>query len=147
MTKRSFKEVSYSKIAFVMAVLTAMLGYVLLRDVEIAFATDAGKSGSLPTVDISNGDLTISGGGFGTAQGSAWTQILTKYRGFIVGISGIAAVTMVGVFIFHFIKLASSATNPSARSQALTGLMWSGIAAAGLGGVSLIVGLFYRAVE
>lgn len=113
-----------------------------------AFAATGANNG-IPDVTIGeDGNMTISGSGFtDEAEGNAWTQIIKKYRVFIVGISGIAAITMVVIFIFQFLKLGASAGNPNARSAALVGLLWSGIAAAGLGAVSLIVGLFYRAVE
>lgn len=75
-------------------------------------------------------------------QASAWTKIFTKYKGVIMGISGIATLTMVVLFILNFMKLGQSAGNPQARSQALTGLLWTGIAAAGAGGVTVFVGVF-----
>lgn len=111
--------------------------------------SQGGANNGVPDVKIGpDGAMTITGSGFSDGgDGNAWTQIIKKYRVFIVGISGIAAITMVVIFIFQFLKLGASAGNPQARSQALTGLLWSGIAAAGLGAVSLIVGLFYRAVE
>lgn len=108
---------------------------------------DASGNGDIPQVQVSDGSLSVNGAGFSESTGSAWTTLISKYRNFIVGVSGIAAVTMVVVFILQFIKLGASAGNPSARSQALTGVLWSGIAAAGLGAVSLIVGLFYRSIN
>ena len=91
--------------------------------------------------------LKITGGGF-TDGGSAkaWGDFIAKYRNFITGIAGIGAVTMVVLFIVQFLKLGASAGNPQARSQALVGVLWTGIAAAGLGAVTLIVGFFYNAV-
>ncbi|MFY0516619.1 hypothetical protein ACOMCU_02125 [Lysinibacillus sp. UGB7] len=144
--KEGLKEFVTSKTAAFLGFLTILLGYFVVKD---ALTADAATSNNaIPSVSVGEGgNISITGGGFATDGGSAWSQILTKYRGFIVGISGIAAITMVGVFIFHFIKLAGSATNPSARSSALTGLMWSGVAAAGLGSVSLVVGLFYNSIE
>ena len=53
---------------------------------------------------------------------------------------------MVVFFIINFMKLGSSAGNPQARSQALTGVLWTGLAAAGLGAVSIIAGFFYNAL-
>ena len=95
----------------------------------------------------SEGNLTVSGGGFDDAGSSkAWEDFIKKYRNFITGIAGIGAVTMVVLFIVQFMKLGASAGNPQARSQALVGVLWTGIAAAGLGAVTLIVGFFYNAV-
>lgn len=74
---------------------------------------------------------------------SAFGKIIDKYKGVITFVSGIGAITMIGIFIFHFIKLGSTAANPSERSKCTTALIWSGLAAAGLGSVALIVGVFY----
>ena len=97
-------------------------------------------------VKINNGKLEVSGGGFtASSTASAWEDFINKYRNFIVGIAGIGAVTMIVLFIIQFLKLGASAGNPQARSQALVGCLWTGIAAAGLGAVTLIVGFFYNA--
>lgn len=80
------------------------------------------------------------------ANGNAWQTLLDKYKGFITGIAAVGAVTMVVLFIIQFLKLGASAGNPSARSQALVGVLWTGIAAAGLGAVAIITGIFYNAV-
>lgn len=74
---------------------------------------------------------------------SAFGKIIDKYKGVITFVSGIGAITMIGIFIFHFIKLGSTAANPSERLKCTTALIWSGLAAAGLGSVALIVGVFY----
>ena len=77
-----------------------------------------------------------------TNQDAAWKKIFDKYKGIIIGLSGIATLTMVVLFILNFMKLGQSAGNPQAKSQALTGLLWTCIAAAGAGGVTLFVGSF-----
>ena len=89
-----------------------------------------------------DGNIELTG--MPTGNGDAWTTLFTEYRSVIAGISGIGALTMIVLFIFQFMKLASSAGNPSARSQALTGVLWTGIAAVGLGAVSLVTGFFYN---
>lgn len=94
-----------------------------------------------------NGNLKIGGDGFASGgSAGAWIAFINKYKAFITGIAGIGAVTMVVLFIIQFMKLGASAGNPQARSQALVGVLWTGIAAAGLGAVTLIVGFFYNAV-
>lgn len=80
------------------------------------------------------------------ANENAWGTLLSKYKGFITGVAAVGAVTMVVLFIIQFLKLGASAGNPSARSQALVGVLWTGIAAAGLGAVAIITGIFYNAV-
>lgn len=118
--------------------LLLILGMAFLTPVEAHAINDV-------NVNIRDGKLNIGGAGFDEADSDgAWNTIISQYRGFIVGVSGIGAITMLAIFIFMFLKLGASAGNPQARSQALTGLMWSGIATAGLGSVALIVGLFYN---
>ena len=73
-------------------------------------------------------------------QASVWNTLFTQYKGVIIGVTGIATLTMVALFIFNFMKLGQSAGNPQQRSMALTGLLWTGLAAAGLGGVTIFVG-------
>lgn len=98
-------------------------------------------------IDPTSGKLSVTGGGFtGGASAKAWEDFILKYKNFITGIAGIGAVTMVVLFIVQFLKLGASAGNPQARSQALVGVLWTGIAAAGLGAVTLIVGFFYNAI-
>ena len=74
-------------------------------------------------------------------QTSAWNKIFKEYRGVIMGVSGIATLTMVILFIINFMKLGASAGNPQAKHQATIGLLWTGIAAAGAGGVTIFVGV------
>mgnify|MGYP001024512301 FL=1 len=86
-------------------------------------------------------------GGMGDQnQANAWNNLFARYKAFIVGISGIGAITMIVLFIVNFLKLGTSAGNPQARSQALSGVLWTGLAAAGLGAATIIVGFFYNAI-
>lgn len=120
---------------------------ILLTVMFSIFVPVQADAAGIPDVTITSSGMTVKGDGFDKTGGtSAWTELISKYRAFIMGISGIAAITMVVIFIFQFLKLGASAGNPQARSQALVGVLWSGIAAAGLGAVTLIVGLFYRSV-
>lgn len=91
-----------------------------------------------------NGRLVVMG--MGTGDSSQWNNLFARYRTVIVGVSGIGAITMIALFIFNFMKLGSSAGNPQARQQALVGVLWTGIAAAGLGAVSIIAGFFFHAI-
>lgn len=74
---------------------------------------------------------------------SAFTTIIDKYKVVITFVSAIGAVTMVAIFIINFMKLGTTSGNPTERSKCITALIWSGLAAAGLGSVALIVGVFY----
>lgn len=92
----------------------------------------------------SDGSLDVMG--IGTGDSNQWNNLFGKYRTVVVGVSGVGAITMIVFFIINFMKLGSSAGNPQARSQALTGVLWTGLAAAGLGAVSIIAGFFYNAL-
>ncbi len=93
-------------------------------------------------VKMEDGRIQMSGFGSGD-QSQTWTLIFAKYKTFIAGISGVAAITMLIFFILNFMKLGASAGNPQQRQQALMGVLWTGLAAAGLGAVSIFFGFFY----
>lgn len=106
------------------------------------YATDNGVNAV--TVGINpDGTLKVDTGSSETGQ-EGWTTILTQYRSVIVGVSGVCALTFLLLFILNFTKLGQSAGNPQMRSQALLGLIWTGIACAGCGSVALFVGFFYN---
>lgn len=77
---------------------------------------------------------------------SAWNLVYSKYKRVIVGISGLGAITCVLAFVLFFIKMGSTAGNPSERSRVLTMLLFTGAGAAGLGAVSLIFGFFWNMI-
>ena len=72
-----------------------------------------------------------------------FNDLFEKYRTFISGVSGIVALSMLLFFIVQVFRLADSAPNPKHRAQAMSGLIWIGIATALAGSVSLFTGLFY----
>lgn len=106
---------------------------------------DTGISDSTVTVN-KDGSINYGGDLATGADGSSWTKLISKYRFFIAGISGIGAVSMILFFIINFMKLGATSANPQERSRAIMGLVFSGIAAAGLGAVTFIVGIFFNAV-
>lgn len=69
---------------------------------------------------------------------------IEKYKIFVVGIFGLLSIIMVGVFIVHLMNIANNAINPMKRTQALSGLLWSGIAFAILGSITLVTGLLWN---
>jgi hypothetical protein len=98
-------------------------------------------------LDINMGDdnkLVIQG--INGDDTSAWNQLFARFKGVIVGLTGVGTLVMIVLFIIQFMKLGASAGNPQARSQALTGVLWTGVAAALLGSVTIIVGFFYNAL-
>jgi hypothetical protein len=71
-------------------------------------------------------------------------MVLVEYKGFIVGLSGIATLLVLGMFVVNFIGLATNAGQANKRSEKISALLNCGIAAAGLGSVTLIVGVFWN---
>ncbi|AMN30961.1 hypothetical protein BFS06_12175 [Clostridium perfringens] len=93
------------------------------------------------SINADGDSVSISNDAFKSTE-NPWVNVITKYKNFIVGISGIGAVTMVLCFVVCFMKLGASTGNPQARQSAITGILWTGIAAAGLGSVAIITGFF-----
>ena len=137
MTKRIFSMLAI----FMIIALTCM-------PITVSAANAANKTDTFGSDDISvtygqDGTLKLGDayGGDNATQESVWNKIFTQYKGIIMGVTGIGTLTMVILFIFNFMQLGKSATNPQERQKALTGLLWTGLAAAGLGGVTIFVGL------
>lgn len=139
-----------TKINLLAVFVLAMISMFMLLNADTVSAQNPPAAGNGTDVDVTmdtNGNVKIEGGGFNKqSDGTAWTNFFKKYRTIISGVSGIAAITFIAFFIFYFMKLGATAGNPQARSQTLLGLLWTGIAAAGLGSVSIVVGFFYNAL-
>lgn len=148
------KTKSFAKM--LVALLVAMFAFTCFAPVQAsAFSngTQGGSnSGGQTTGDINDigasmedGELTFEGD---LAQNNAnqdtmFSQIMDRYKGFIVGVAGIGTITMIAVFIMNFAKLGTSSGNPQERQKVIHGLVFSGLAAAGLGSVTTFVALFY----
>lgn len=151
MTATMTRKVSFGLILTMM--LALMFAFMSPMESHATAAADAtsNKGDDIGGVGVSvtNGKLSITGNSNFSNGGteSAWNSLFTKYRTFIVGISGIGAISMIVFFVIQFMKLGASAGNPQARSQALTGVLWTGLAAAGLGAVTIVVGFFYNSVK
>lgn len=72
-----------------------------------------------------------------------WNTIYEKYRVLIILASGALSLGFVGLFIVNITKYGASAGNPQARSQAIKTLMWTGIAAALFGIITLLTAISY----
>lgn len=93
-----------------------------------------------------DGKLEVDGLSDGTAS-DTWNTFFEKSKVFLIGFAGIGMFVFIGLFIKNFIALGAASNNPTARSQALTGCLWTGIAAAACGSVTLLVGLFWNAFK
>lgn len=102
------------------------------------------KYNTIPSIQIDTSTGNIQGGLENGDKGKALNKILYEYRGVVTFISGIGMISMIMFFIFNLINLGNSKGNPQERQKAVTGLIVSGIATAGLGSVTLITSLFYN---
>jgi len=128
-------------IAGILAVIMMVLAVGFSFTAVDSYATQGGTAQK----DDFWGDLTIGDDGNvnpGQGNESAFGTIIQKYQKIITFISGLATATMVAVFIFNFTKLGTTSTNPAERQKVITGLIFSGIAAALLGSVTFLVGVF-----
>ena len=94
-------------------ILISLLLMVLLINIInpiVAFADDDDNNKKNVTKDgvFDEFNVTYDGKkldpGIDKTDGAGWKGIIIRYRKFIVGIAGVAAVTMVLLFIFQFIK-------------------------------------------
>ena len=116
------------------------------------FSNNIALASSTPTLnDITydeNGNLTL--GGYeetdDSKKGKVFNKVLTEYKGIVTFITGIALVSMIMFFVLNLINLGNSKGNPQERQKAITGLIVSGVATAGLGAVNIIVALFYNMI-
>jgi len=71
-----------------------------------------------------------------------------QYSEAITLFGGLATITLVGVFIWHFVKLAGLGTEHwILKRSCMIGMLWSGLAAALLGSGTLTFALFYGAFQ
>lgn len=121
-----------------------------------AFAADTpaaiqNPDGSANGFDLSisdDGSLNISGSGglvFGESQ-SGWTAFYAKYKAFIIAIIGVAFFTMVLCFVYNLTLIGVKSSEPNDRKKHMAGVLWTGLATAGLGSVWTIMWFFYSAI-
>lgn len=119
-----------------------LFGVVLPQPVEV----QASNTGPFKDFDVSigdNGEVVIDSEVEREGQNPIGI-IIEKYKGFIKGVAGIAAVTMLAALIIGGVKYGMSGDNPSARKAAMDGLKSTFTAMALLGSVSFIASLFYN---
>lgn len=145
--------IKQKNIAMILLMIILMMTFstiaVFADEGEKDIANDIGDVNVKMTVDPTTGEASIDMGlGFNEADGTqeVWSQIFIKYKAVIVGFTGIAMLTSIIIFIVKFMQLQASSGNPTAKAQALQGLLWTGLATAGIGSVTVIVGFFYYAL-
>ena len=101
-------------------------------------------SGGLLDYDIETG--TISGTDE-VDMTSAFTNIQDKGKILVSGITGLAAIALLILFIIKAVKLGNSGENPSERSKAISSMIWLFIGIALLGGASVVTSLFWGVLK
>lgn len=71
-------------------------------------------------------------------------MVLSEYQGFLVGISGIATLFVLAMFIVNFVGLAINGSNAQKRSEKINSLIMCAVAAAGLGSITLVIGFAWN---
>lgn len=71
-------------------------------------------------------------------------MVLVEYKGFITGLSGLATLLVLAMFVVNFIGLALDGGTATKRSGHIQNILHCAIAAAGLGSITLIVGFFWN---
>lgn len=75
-----------------------------------------------------------------------WKLLMDEYRMVLAYIAGFGALTSILVFIIHFIELGSLPAHPIKRREKLMSMLVSGVCTALLGGMTLILTLFYAII-
>ena len=137
---------SYKKFVVGLLLFISLFTGMSFNAPTVAYADNNGGLGNF-SISMDDHGLKVGGDGFSETGSESWTKFFARYKKFIIGVSGMATLTMIGIFIYCFIKLGASAGNEKARKEAQTGILWSGVATAGMGAVTLIVGFFYGSLQ
>lgn len=130
-----------------------MLGAFLFGGVESTvkiiepisvYAEETTEHGKIPDITMKDDGSGINVGDLTGQSEDVYSKALSEFRTAVIFISGIGTVCMILFFILNFINLGKSQGNPQERQKAISGLIITGIATAGLGSVTLIASLFYK---
>ena len=73
-----------------------------------------------------------------------FSDFLSNYKGLALFIAGLCTITAIIMFVISISKLSLSADNDQMRRKAWMGIIVSGISIALIGGVSVVVGMFWH---
>lgn len=138
-----------NKIKFIWSILLIMILFTSMGQ-NLVYASDINDlsiSASFSSVKEERGYdgevLSISLGGLEDSENGG-NRILAEYRNAIIGVSGVATLTFIVLFIINFLKLGKSGDNPQERTNSIMAIIFTGIGAAGAGGVLLFITFFYN---
>ena len=80
-------------------------------------------------------------------QTDVWNRVLDVLQTVIQAVGAIGTSLMILFFILNFIKLGQNSANASEVAKIKSAMLWNGIAAAGLGSVTLIFSLFFNILK
>lgn len=98
---------------------------------------------SLNDITVKMEDGKLSTGIDNGDRDATANNALEKYKSVVMVFLGFCLITMIAVFIYNFTKLGTTSSNTRARQEVIMGLVVSGVATAGLGGVMIFFGFFY----
>jgi hypothetical protein len=131
-------EISKKRLRFIlMMIFTVFIIYMCAN-----LISDNVFAEGLVDIQITDGKFTM-GGLESKDRTTFFNNVLKEMRTVVLFISGIGTLLMVAFFIINFINLGKSQGNPQERQKAVSGLIMTGLATAGLGSVFLITSLFY----
>lgn len=124
-----------------------MVSLILTLNLTMPKIVNSNKVYADYTVSMEGDGKVTTGGDLAPKDGAtAWNSIISKFKFFVAGVTAVGTVAMVLFFVYNFIKLGSTSDNDAARAKVIKGLVWSAIAAAGLGAVTIFVGFFLNAM-
>ncbi|MBP3915716.1 hypothetical protein [Clostridium sp.] len=143
--KGQLTRLSSLLMTFVMSLTLALTIGMSAKEVDSLKVYASG--GNYDVTMDSSGTVGITGDLVQTDGATSWNNLIGKFKFFVAGVTGIGTVAMVLFFVYNFVKLGSTSDNDAARAKVIKGLVWSAIAAAGLGAVTVFVGFFLNAVR
>lgn len=138
-----------NKIKFVWSILLIMMLFASIGQ-SLVYASDINDLSISASFNEANNEgydgdtvLSVNLGGLESSE-SGGARILAEYRNAIIGVSGVATLTFIVLFIINFLKLGKSGDNPQERTNSIMAIIFTGIGAAGAGGVLLFITFFYN---
>lgn len=122
------------------------LTYLGISPIALA-ATDVDLTNT--KLNNTTGKLEVQGALNGNGEGNvgligAFNKFMEKANVIVAGVTGCLTIIMVLLFVWKCFEFAKASNNPSARANAITGIIVFAIAAALFGSATLFTGLAYN---
>ena len=111
-------------------------------DYNFNFQFQVDGNNQVSGIDMSSG-VTVSGTTTdvlenSVSRGYTWNILLTRYKGFIVGVMGLISLVLMGFAMYAFVNISASDDNPQKRKDAINHFLMIVIAAAIMGAGTMI---------